>query len=72
MRNYPEVSWSSFGLRPLQVGLVMTVIATSLAGILANPLFNLVNTAVLDVPQLANQPTAMAVAYQTLSPAGKS
>ncbi|MFN4195478.1 MAG: NAD(P)H-quinone oxidoreductase subunit N [Thermosynechococcus sp.] len=72
VQNYPEVSWSSFGMRPLQVGLVMMVIATSLAGILANPLFNLVNTAVLDVPQVAHQPTVIEVAYQTLPPAGES
>ncbi|WP_448526723.1 NAD(P)H-quinone oxidoreductase subunit N [Parathermosynechococcus lividus] len=66
VQRYPEVSWSAFGMRPLQVGLVTMVVATSLAGILANPIFNLVNTAILDVPSVAAQPLSVEVAYQPL------
>ncbi|MBD2616081.1 MAG: NAD(P)H-quinone oxidoreductase subunit N [Nostoc sp. ZfuVER08] len=43
VKNYPPVSWNLPGFRPLQVGLVVTLIATSIAGILSNPLFTLVN-----------------------------
>ncbi len=50
VKNYPEINWKAFGMRPLQVGLVLTVLATSLAGILANPLFNLVNASVTTIP----------------------
>ena len=37
VKNYPAMQWSLPGMRPLQVGLIVTVIATSVAGILANP-----------------------------------
>ncbi|MGB5768753.1 MAG: NAD(P)H-quinone oxidoreductase subunit 2, partial [Crocosphaera sp.] len=40
------------GMRPLQVGLVLSVIATSLAGILANPLLTLANDSVTSTPIL--------------------
>ncbi len=46
VRNYPEISWDLRGMRSLQVGLILTVIATSLAGILSNPLFTLANNSV--------------------------
>jgi NAD(P)H-quinone oxidoreductase subunit 2 len=46
VKNYPEVSWNLPGYRPLQVGLVVTLIATSIAGILSNPLFTLANNSV--------------------------
>ncbi|MCT7972350.1 NAD(P)H-quinone oxidoreductase subunit N [Laspinema olomoucense] len=46
VRNYPEISWNFRGMRSLQVGLILTVIATSLAGILSNPLFTLANNSV--------------------------
>jgi len=46
VKNYPEVRWNLPGMRPLQVGLVLTVVATSLAGILSNPLFTLANDSV--------------------------
>jgi NAD(P)H-quinone oxidoreductase subunit 2 len=46
VKNYPEIRWSLPGMRPLQVGLVLTVVATSLAGILSNPLFTLANASV--------------------------
>jgi len=46
VKNYPEIRWTLPGMRPLQVGLVLSVIATSLAGILSNPLFALANDSV--------------------------
>jgi NAD(P)H-quinone oxidoreductase subunit 2 len=46
VKNYPAVRWNLPGMRPLQVGLVLTVVATSLAGILSNPLFTLANDSV--------------------------
>jgi len=46
VKNYPRISWYLEGMRPLQFGLVLTLIATSLAGILSNPLFSLANDSV--------------------------
>jgi NAD(P)H-quinone oxidoreductase subunit 2 len=42
-------------MRALQVGLVTTLVVTSLAGILSNPLFTLANESVANTPML--QPT---------------
>ncbi|HEY9883148.1 MAG TPA: NAD(P)H-quinone oxidoreductase subunit N [Thermosynechococcaceae cyanobacterium] len=58
VKNYPPISWDLPGLRSLQVGLVMTVIVTSLAGILSNPLFTLANNAVMQTPMLEFSLTA--------------
>ena len=52
VQNYPEITWNLPGMRPLQVGLVLTVIATSIAGILSNPLFTLSNSAIARTPML--------------------
>ncbi|HEY9833648.1 MAG TPA: NAD(P)H-quinone oxidoreductase subunit N [Stenomitos sp.] len=52
VKNYPEIRWNLPGMRPLQVGLILTVIATTLAGILSNPLFDLANTSVIRTPML--------------------
>ncbi len=52
VKNYPAISWTLPGMRPLQVGLVVSVIATSLAGILSNPLFAIANDAVTLSPML--------------------
>ncbi len=52
VKNYPEIRWNLPGMRPLQVGLVLTLIATSLAGILSNPLFTLANDSVTRTPML--------------------
>jgi len=46
VKNYPQVRWNLPGFRPLQVGLIVTLIATSIAGILSNPLFSLANNSV--------------------------
>jgi NAD(P)H-quinone oxidoreductase subunit 2 len=52
VKNYPEVRWNLPGMRPLQVTLVLSLIATSLAGILSNPLFTLANNSVAHTPIL--------------------
>ena len=52
VRNYPEVRWDLPGFRPLQVGLIVTLIATSIAGILSNPLFTLANNSISHTPML--------------------
>jgi NAD(P)H-quinone oxidoreductase subunit 2 len=52
VKNYPEIRWNLPGMRPLQVGLVLSVIATSLAGILSNPLFTLATDSVTTTPIL--------------------
>ncbi len=52
VKNYPEVRWNLPGMRPLQVGLVLTLVATSLAGILSSPLFTLANNSVSHTPML--------------------
>jgi len=41
VKNYPVINWTLTGMRPLQVGIVLSLVATSLAGILSNPLFTL-------------------------------
>lgn len=52
VKNYPETKWNLPGMRPLQVGLVICLVATSLAGIFSNPLFTLANQSVLRSPLL--------------------
>ncbi|WP_159787173.1 NAD(P)H-quinone oxidoreductase subunit N [Sodalinema gerasimenkoae] len=57
VRNYPEVRWNLPGMRPLQVGLVVALVFTSVAGILSNPLFTLANDAVIKSPVLQSATT---------------
>ncbi|HLP87225.1 MAG TPA: NAD(P)H-quinone oxidoreductase subunit N [Nostocaceae cyanobacterium] len=52
VKNYPAINWNLPGFRPLQVGLITTLIATSIAGILSNPLFTLANNSVANTPIL--------------------
>ena len=52
IKNYPEIRWNLPGMRPLQVGLILSVIVTSLAGILSNPLFTLASDSVTTTPIL--------------------
>lgn len=52
VENYPEVRWSLPGMRPLQVGIVVSLVATTLAGILSNPLFTFANNSVTTSPVL--------------------
>ncbi|HEY9644344.1 MAG TPA: NAD(P)H-quinone oxidoreductase subunit N, partial [Coleofasciculaceae cyanobacterium] len=62
VKNYPEIQWNLPGMRPLQVSLVICLIATSLAGILSNPLFTLSNNSVTGTPLLQSAKIAQPVA----------
>ncbi|MDB9511627.1 NAD(P)H-quinone oxidoreductase subunit N [Kamptonema animale CS-326] len=73
VKNYPEANWTLPGMRPLQVSLILTLIATSLAGILANPILTLANSSVNRTPILQavlsqTQPVAVVSIQSTLSP----
>ncbi|MGF1571207.1 MAG: NAD(P)H-quinone oxidoreductase subunit N [Nodosilinea sp.] len=61
VKNYPKIRWDLPGLRPMQVSLILAVVATSLAGILSNPLFTLANTAVTQTPMLQAIPAVAKV-----------
>lgn len=52
VKNYPPIRWNVTGMRPIQVGLVLFVIATSVAGILSNPIVSLANDSVNTSPIL--------------------
>ncbi len=52
VKNYPAIRWNLPGMRPLQVGLVLSLVATTLAGILSNPLLTVVNNSVSRTPML--------------------
>lgn len=52
VKNYPEIRWDLPGMRPLQVGIVLSLVATSIAGILSNPLFTLANDSIAKTPIL--------------------
>ena len=52
VKNYPQISWTLPGMRPIQVAIVFTLVTTSLAGILSNPLFTLANDSVAKTPML--------------------
>ena len=52
VKNYPTVNWKLPGMRPLQVGIVVSAVITSLAGILSNPLFTLSASSVASTPIL--------------------
>ncbi|NEP18677.1 MAG: NAD(P)H-quinone oxidoreductase subunit N [Leptolyngbya sp. SIO4C1] len=70
VQNYPPVRWDLPGMRPLQVSLIVAVVATSLAGVLSNPLFTLANSSVTQTPFLQQaalvSPTAPAKPVSTL------
>jgi NAD(P)H-quinone oxidoreductase subunit 2 len=55
VKNYPKISWDFTGMQPLKVGLILSVVATSLAGILSNPLFNLANDSIVNT-SMFNKP----------------
>ncbi|MFB6275956.1 MAG: NAD(P)H-quinone oxidoreductase subunit N [Halothece sp.] len=59
VRNYPEVRWNLPGMRPLQVGLVFSLVVTSLAGILSNPLFTLANSSIENTEVLKSASTLL-------------
>ncbi len=52
VKAYPRSNWNLPGMRPLQIGLVLMVLATSLAGIFANPLLTLATESVAQTPML--------------------
>jgi len=52
IKNYPPIRWNLPGMRPLQVALILSVLATSLAGILSNPLFTFANNSIAKTPML--------------------
>lgn len=55
VKNYPAIRWNLPGMRPLQVGLVLSLVATTLAGILSSPLLTLANNSVSRTPMLQAQ-----------------
>lgn len=61
VKDYPTIRWDLPGLRPMQVSLILAVVATSLAGILSNPLFTIANNAVTQTPMLQNPAAQVAV-----------
>jgi NAD(P)H-quinone oxidoreductase subunit 2 len=50
--NYPAIDWTIPGMQPLRVGILISLVATSVFGILSNPLFTLSNQAVERTPML--------------------
>jgi NAD(P)H-quinone oxidoreductase subunit 2 len=52
VKSYPRPNWNLPGMRPLQIGLLLMVAATSLAGIFANPLLTLATDSVAKTPML--------------------
>jgi NAD(P)H-quinone oxidoreductase subunit 2 len=52
VKAYPRSNWNLPGMRPLQIGLVLMVLATSLAGVFANPLLTLATESVAQTPML--------------------
>jgi NAD(P)H-quinone oxidoreductase subunit 2 len=52
VKNYPEIRWNLPGMRPLQVGIIVALVVTSIGGILSNPLFTLANDSVTRTPLL--------------------
>lgn len=58
VKNYPDISWTLPGMRPLQASIVVTLVFTTLAGVLSNPLFNL-STGAIAKSALFNQDVAV-------------
>ncbi len=52
VKNYPEPVFTGMGMRPLQTGLLISLVATTIAGILSNPIFSFANEAVGRTPML--------------------
>jgi NAD(P)H-quinone oxidoreductase subunit 2 len=52
VKHYPPIAWHVPGMRSLQVATIVALIATSLAGILSNPLLTLANDSVAQTPML--------------------
>jgi len=59
VKNYPNIetgyfSWSADGMKPLQVGIVLALVFTTVAGIASNPLFTMANQSVHDTAFLSS------------------
>ena len=67
VQNYPTIRWNLPGMRPLQVGLIVSVVVTSLAGILSNPLFNLANDSVTSTPILQSAVVSQELLQETIN-----
>ncbi len=67
VKNYPAIRWNLPGMRPLQVGLVISLVFTSLAGILSNPLFNLANDSVTSTPILQSARVNQELPQETIT-----
>jgi NAD(P)H-quinone oxidoreductase subunit 2 len=52
IKSYPVINWNIPGMRSLQVATIVALVATSLSGILSNPLLNLANYSVSQTPML--------------------
>jgi NAD(P)H-quinone oxidoreductase subunit 2 len=65
VKAYPRSNWNLPGMRPLQIGLVLMVLATSLAGVFANPLLTLATESVAQTPMLHLAATLQAATPQT-------
>ncbi len=52
VKNYPVTNWNIPGMRSLQVAMVVTLVVTSVAGILSNPLFTIANESASKTPML--------------------
>ncbi|MGF1492521.1 MAG: NAD(P)H-quinone oxidoreductase subunit N [Microcoleaceae cyanobacterium] len=52
VKNYPEIQWDLPGMRPLQVGLVLSLIATMAVGIFSSPFLTLANDSVANTQML--------------------
>ncbi len=72
VKNYPEIRWNLPGMRPLQVGLVVSVVVTSLAGILSNPLFTLANDSVTSTPILQSAVVTQESPQETITVSSQS
>ncbi|NJL99766.1 MAG: NAD(P)H-quinone oxidoreductase subunit N [Synechococcaceae cyanobacterium SM2_3_2] len=68
VENYPETSWSLPGMRSLQLGMIVTVVATIVAGILSNPLFSISTQSVQNSPFLGFPATVTAVVTDEIAP----
>ncbi len=66
VKNYPQIRWNLPGMRPLQVGLVISLVVTSLAGILSNPLFTLANDSVTSTPILQSAVVTQQLPQETI------
>jgi len=68
VKNYPPIRWDLPGMRSLQMGIVLSLVATSLAGVLSNPLFKLANSAVVGTAFLQAPPPVLGEVVSGVNP----